>query len=81
MSKKIFKEGLKVLKTLKTTDIELSELQVYLTSDEGVILEFCIGYDDDGELRKTCDTHDSIEDLQELREDSEDEFCENTLLN
>ena len=48
MSKKVFKESITVLKALKATDIELNEIQIYLSTNEGAILEFNIGYDEDG---------------------------------
>jgi len=81
MSKKLFKEGITVLKALKVSDIDLSEIQIYLTTEEGAILEFNIGYDEGGELRKTMDTHDSMEEMEESREDQENEMTENVLLN
>ena len=81
MSKELFKEGIKVLKALKSTDIELSEVQVYLTTEEGEIMELCIGYDEDGDLCKSMDRHDSAEEMHEAREDQENEMIENVLLN
>ena len=81
MSKKLFKEGINVLRALKASDISLNEIQIYLSTGDGTILEFCIGYDEDGELRKTCDTHDSMEELEEAREDQANEMTENMLLN
>ena len=81
MSKKLFKESINVLRALKATDIDLDEVQIYLGTNDGQILEFCIGFDEDGELRKTMDTHDSIDELRETREDEENELCENMLLN
>ena len=51
MSKELFKEAIKVLKAVKSTDIEISEVQVYLTTDDGEIMELCIGYDEDGEIQ------------------------------
>jgi len=81
MSKELFKEAIKVLKAVKSTDIEISEVQVYLTTDDGEIMELCIGYDEDGELRKTMDKHDSAEEMHEVREEQENEMTENVLLN
>ena len=81
MSKELFKEGINVLRALKSTDIEISEVQVYLNTDEGEIMELCIGYDEDGELRKTMDRHDSAEEMYEVREEQENEMTENVLLN
>ena len=81
MSKKLFKESINVLRALKATDIDLDEIQIYLGTDEGSILEFCLGFDENGDLRKTMDTHDSIEELRETRLEEEDELCENVLLN
>ena len=81
MSKKLFKEGINVLKALKSTDIDLDEIQIYLSTNDGAIMEFCIGFDEDGDLRKTMDSHDSIEKLREAREEEEDEMTGNMLLN
>ena len=81
MSKELFKEGINVLRALKSTDIEINEVQVYLTTDEGEIMELCIGYDEDGDLCKTMDKHDSAEEMHEAREDQENEMIENVLLN
>jgi len=80
MSKNLFKEGINVFKALKS-HVDISEVQVYLTTDSGEILEFCIGYDDDGQLRRTMDAHDSIEELEETRKDQENEMPNNVLLN
>ena len=83
-SKELFKEGINVFKALKTANFDLNEVQVYLTSEDGEILEFCIDYDEEGNLRKTMDAHDTIEELWETREDQEDEMTEiteNVLLN
>ena len=81
MSKELFKESIKVFKALKSSDMELSEVQVYLTTDEGEIMELHIGFDEDGDLCKTMDTHDSSEEMHEAREDQENEMIENVLLN
>ena len=81
MSKELFKESIKVFKALKSTDFELSEVQVYLTTEEGEIMELCIGYDEDGDLCKSMDRHDSAEEMHEAREDQENEMIENVLLN
>ena len=81
MSKKLFKESINVLRALKATDIDLDEIQIYLSTDEGSILEFCLGFDEDGDLHKTMDRHDSAEEMHEAREDQENEMTENVLLN
>ena len=52
-----------------------------MSTNEGAILEFNIGYDEDGEICKTMDAHDSMEELEEAREDQENEMTENVLLN
>ena len=81
MSKELFRESIKVFKALKSSDIELSDVQVYLTTDEGEIMELHIGFDEDGDLCKTMDRHDSAEEMHEAREDQENEMIENVLLN
>ena len=81
MSKELFKESIKVFKALKSSDIELNDVQVYLTMDSGEIMELHIGYDEDGDLCKTMDRHDSAEEMHEAREDQEKEMIENVLLN
>ena len=81
MSKELFKESIKVFKALKSADIELNDVQVYLTTDEGEIMELHIGFDEDGDLCKTMDRHDSAEEMHEVREEQENEMTENVLLN
>ena len=51
MSKEIFKEGIKLLKTLKSTKMPLKEMSIYLETVDGEIIDVDLEYDVYGELR------------------------------
>jgi len=42
-------------------------VQMYITTEDGDIVELHIGYDDEGEIQKTFDSFDSEDDLEEQR--------------
>ena len=79
------KETINVLKALKgTKEMDISEVQIYLTGEDGYIIELRVGIDEAGDMYKVYDHHDSEEDLQEAHDkldEEEHEFYENTLLN
>ena len=57
-------------------------VQMYITTEDGDIVELHIGYDDEGEILKTFDSFDSEDDLEEQRiiermEDPEEEILLN----
>ena len=50
MHKELCNEAIDVLKALRETDADFTvgEVQLYLTDVDGLIMELCIGVDDDG---------------------------------
>ena len=75
MHKKLCNEAIDVLKAMKDSDADFSvgEIQLYLTDVDGLIMELCIGVDDDGEVRKSMSHYD---DLDELRADRDERFSD-----
>ena len=79
---KVMKETVSVLKAMTgLNEMDTTEVQLYITDAEGFIIELTIGIDEEGELYKHFDQHDSIEELEQLREENADEISENVLLN
>ena len=83
MKNKVMKETISVLKEMIDMNDEMNttEVQFYITDDDGFILELRIGIDEDEEIYKQFNTHNSAEELDELREEEAYEISENTLLN
>ncbi len=84
MHKELCNEAINVMEALKETDADFTvgEVQLYLTDVDGLIMELCIGVDDDGELRKTMNHYDDIEELRNARDESQSEdLQEQGLLN
>ena len=84
MHKELCNEAIDVLKALRETDANflVGEVQLYLTDIDGLIMELCIGVDDDGELRKTMNHYDNMEELNLARdEEFSDDLQEQGLLN
>ena len=79
MHKELCNETINVLKALRETDADFTvgEVQLYLTDVDGLIMELCIGVDDDGELRKSMSHYDSIEELNLARDEQFSEDLEN----
>jgi len=79
MHKELCNEAIDVLKALRKTDANFTvgEIQLYLTDVDGLIMELCIGVDDDGELRKTMSHYDNIEELNLARDEQFSEDLEN----
>ena len=71
MHKELCNEAIGVLKALRETDSDFTvgEVQLYLTDVDGLIMELCIGIDDDGELRKSLSHYDTIEELNLARDE------------
>ena len=78
MHKELCNEAIDVLKALRKTDANFSvgEIQLYLTDVDGLIMELCIGVDDDGELRKSMSHYDNIEELRFARDEDHSEDLE-----
>ena len=72
MSKEIFKEGIKLLKTLKSTKMPLKEMSIYLETVDGEIIDVDLEYDVYGEFRRSFSAFDTEEDYEEHLQ-SEDE--------
>jgi len=68
-------EAIDVLKALRDSDTDFSvgEVQLYLTDEDGMIMELCIGVDDDGDLRKTMSHYNDMEELQFSHESNDEE--------
>ena len=82
MKNKVMKETINVLKAMKgINEMNTTEVQFYITNADGFILELRIGIDEDEEIYKQFNTHNSAEELDELREEESYEISENTLLN
>ena len=79
MHKELCHEAIDVLKELRETDANFTvgEVQLYLTDVDGLIMELCIGIDDDGELRKSMSHYDNIEELNLARDEQFSEDLEN----
>ena len=84
MHKELCNEAIDVMKALRETDANfiVGEVQLYLTDVDGLIMELCIGVDDDGELRKSMNHYDNVEELRNARdEDHSDDLQNQGLLN
>ena len=84
MHKELCNEAIDVMKALRETDANfiVGEVQLYLTDVDGLIMELCIGVDDDGELRKSLSHYDSIEELNLARDEQfSEDLQEQGLLN
>ena len=79
MHKELCNEAINVLKAMRDSDADFSvgEIQLYLTDVDGLIMELCIGIDDDGELVKTMSHYDNIEELNLARDEQFSEDLEN----
>ena len=72
MSKVIFKEGIKLLKHLKSIKMPLKEMSIYLETPDGEIIDVDIEFDEYGELHRSFSAFDNEEDYEEHLK-SEDE--------
>jgi len=75
MHKELCTEAINALEALRDSDVNFTvgEVQLYLTDVDGLIMELNIGIDEDGELIKTMNHYD---DLDELRTARDEEFSE-----
>ena len=84
MHKELCNETIDALEALRDSDVNFTvgEVQLYLTDEDGLIMELCIGIDDDGELRKSLSHYDNIEELNLARDEQfSDDLQEQGLLN
>ena len=84
MHKELCNEAINVLKALRETDADFTvgEVQLYLTDVDGLIMELCIGIDDDGEVRKSMSHYDDLDELRTARDEQfSDDLQEQGLLN
>ena len=84
MHKELCNEAIDVLKALRETDADfiVGEVQLYLTDVDGLIMELCIGIDDDGEVRKSMSHYDDLDELRTARDEQfSDDLQEQGLLN
>ncbi len=70
MHKEICDEVIQLLKTMRDSDFDftIGEIQLYLTNEDGAILELCVGVDEDGVVGKSFCHYDDMEDLQIARD-------------
>ena len=84
MHKELCNEAIDALKALRETDANFTvgEVQLYLTDLDGLIMELCIGIDDDGEVRKSMSHYDDLDELRTARDEQfSDDLQEQGLLN
>ena len=84
MHKELCTEAINALKALRETDANFSveEVQLYFTDVDGLIMELCIGIDDDGEVRKSMSHYDDLDELRTARDEQfSDDLQEQGLLN
>ena len=84
MHKELCNEAIDALKALRETDANFTvgEVQLYLTDVDGLIMELCIGIDDDGEVRKSMSHYDDLDELRTARDEQfSDDLQEQGLLN
>ena len=81
MTKKMFKEAITALKTLKSSDIELSDLCIHMKTTSGEVLELDIDLDETGDLIKEYNMWDTVEDWETYLNTDVEEIPENILLN
>ena len=81
MTKKMFKEAITALKTLKSSDIELTDLCIHMKTTSGEVLELDIDLDETGDLIKEYNMWDTVEDWETYLNTDVEEIPENILLN
>ena len=84
MHKELCNEAIDALKALRDSDANFTvgEVQLYLTDVDGLIMELCIGIDDDGEVRKSMSHYDDLDELRTARDEQfSDDLQEQGLLN
>ena len=67
---KVWKEVLETVEAFKDNPEyapDPDHIQIYITTKDGSIVELHIGYDEEGEIRKSFDSFESEEELEEQR--------------
>ena len=67
---KVWKEVLDTVESFKDNPEyapDPDHIQIYITTKDGSIVELHIGYDEEGEIRKSFDSFESEEELEEQR--------------
>jgi|TARA_B100000780_G_scaffold127179_1_gene89146 hypothetical protein len=81
MSKKIFKEVLVAINTIKKTGLEISELCIHMETPEGEVMELDIDIDEDtGELIKSFNRFETQDEYVQYLDET-DEIPEGILYN
>ena len=84
MHKELCTEAINALEALRDSNVNFTvgEVQLYLTDVDGLIMELCIGIDDDGEVRKSMSHYDDLDELRTARDEQfSDDLQEQGLLN
>ena len=84
MHKELCTEAINALEALRDSDVNFTvgEVQLYLTDVDGLIMELCIGIDDDGEVRKSMSHYDDLDELRTARDEQfSDDLQDQGLLN
>ena len=81
MTKKMFKEAITTLKTLKSSGIEITELCIHMETTSGEIMELDIDFDENGDLIKGYNMWENEEDYDTYLNSDPEEIPENVLLN
>ena len=70
-TKQIFKKTVRVMKTFQQAaeGIDVDDIQMYITSTEGTICEIHLSIDEEGEMHKTFNVHDSADEMQESHDE------------
>ena len=75
MEKKVFDETIVALESLRDNpdviNMNTKDIQIYITMENGVVMELCVAVDDEGEFRKTFNMHEGNEEFGEEEISSE----------
>ena len=79
MEKKVFDETIGALESLRDNpdviSMNTTDIQIYVTMENGVVIELCVAMDDEGEIHKTFDMHEGNDEFEE------EELSTETVLN
>ena len=69
MEKKVFDETIGALESLRDNpdviNMNTKDIQIYITMENGVVMELCVAVDDEGEFHKTFDMHEGHDEFGE----------------
>ena len=70
-TKQIFKKTARVMKTFQQAaeEFDVDDIQMYITTTEGTICEIHLSIDEEGEMHKTFNVHDSADEMREAQEE------------